>query len=96
MKDCPFKLDGWEEIAEQQAFGGGKPSFTTESLKDGEARELGSFLAFMSATIPPYLQAGKPQASELPRANAKTVAGANGERSLRILSRPIESCEHSC
>jgi prenyltransferase beta subunit len=46
VKDCPFKLDGWEKIAEQQVFGGDKPSFTSESLQDGEARELGSFLAF--------------------------------------------------
>ncbi|HEV3439205.1 MAG TPA: prenyltransferase/squalene oxidase repeat-containing protein [Gemmata sp.] len=46
VKDCPFKLDEWAKIAEQQAFGGLKPLLTLESLRDGEARDWGSVVAF--------------------------------------------------
>lgn len=42
VKDCPFKLDEWKEIAKDQ----GMKKATIEALKDGEARSLGSVVAF--------------------------------------------------
>jgi prenyltransferase beta subunit len=42
VKDCPFKLDGWREIRRQRPA----LKLTFESLKDGEARTLGSMEAF--------------------------------------------------
>jgi hypothetical protein len=47
VKDCPFKLAEWVKIADKQAFPiNPMPTFSPESLLDGEARELGSFVAF--------------------------------------------------
>ncbi|MBN9119206.1 MAG: terpene cyclase/mutase family protein [Planctomycetes bacterium] len=42
VKDCPFKLDEWKEIAKGQGMKKG----SIEALRDGEARALGSAVAF--------------------------------------------------
>ena len=46
VKDCPFKLDAWQEIVDKY-YRDLELKLTDESLRDGEAREICSIAAFL-------------------------------------------------